>query len=149
MCAGLPFGSDVGGDIANIVDVRVGTHDGYDRVVFEFEAPPGQPAAIPEHRIREAELPLVETPAGTEMALAGEHFLHLTLLGGTRLTADFEETYEGPLRFEPGFPQLRGLAEAGDFEATADWYIGLADEPCLRVVLLTDPARLVIDLRHT
>ena len=149
VCVGLPFGSDVGGEIANIADVRVGTHEGYDRVVFEFEAPPDQPVAIPEHRIRAADLPLVQIPAGTPMEVPGDHFVHLTLLGGTRLTPDFEETYGGPLRFEPDFPQLRGLAEAGDFEATADWYVGLADEPCLRVVLLTDPARLVIDSRHS
>jgi len=149
VCAGLPFGSDVGGEIAHIADVRVGTHNGYDRVVFEFEAPPDQPVAIPEHRLRMADLPLVQIPAGTEMEVPGDSFVHLTLLGGTRLGLDFDETYEGPLRFEPDFPQLRGLAEAGDFEATADWYIGLAEEPCLRVLLLTDPARLVIDSRHT
>ncbi len=41
------------------------------------------------------------------------------------------------------------MVEAGDFEATADWYIGLeVEDPCLRVFTLDDPARLVIDIRH-
>jgi hypothetical protein len=154
-CDALPIEGEGTVDLVNIADVRVGEHDGFDRVVFEFQAyadvngTDEREEGIPEHLLRSAELPLVDNPRGAEMDVAGHAFLHLTLLGGTRLTAEFEETYEGPLQFEVGGTTIAEVVEAGDFEATADWYIGLEmDQPCLRVVELEDPARLVIDIQH-
>jgi hypothetical protein len=154
-CDALPVEGGGTVDLVNLAEVRVGEHDGYDRVVFEFQAyatPPGgndREDGIPEHLLRSADLPLVDTPRGEQMEVAGHAFLHLTLLGGTRLTAEFEETYEGPLQFELGGTAIAEVVEAGDFEATADWYIGLElDQPCLRVFELEDPARLVIDIEH-
>lgn len=148
-CDLLPLEGDATADLVNIADVRVAEHDGHDRVVFEFQAYEGRETGIPEHLLRSIDPPLRDNPRGQEMDVAGNAFLHLTLLGGTRLTAEFEETYEAPLQFEERFPQLRELVEAGDFEATADWYIGLEQaDPCLRVMTLDDPARLVIDVEH-
>ena len=154
-CDALPFEGDGTVDLTNIADVRIGEHEGFDRLVFEFQAyedvtgGPSSPAGIPEHLLRHADLPLVDIPRGAEIEVAGDAFLHLTLLGGTRLTAEFEETYEGPLQFELGGSAIAEVIEAGDFEATADWYIGLAqDDPCLRIMELEDPARLVIDVEH-
>ena len=40
------------------------------------------------------------------------------------------------------------VVEAGDFEAVSSWYIGLHDPTCARVLTLTDPARLVIDIQQ-
>jgi hypothetical protein len=154
-CDALPFEDEGSVALVNIADVRVGEHDGFDRLVFEFQAYADvdgtgeREEGIPEHLLRAAEPPLVDNPRGAEMDVAGGAFLHLTLLGGTRLTAEFEETFEGPLQFDVNGEAIAEVVEAGDFEATADWYIGLEEgEPCLRIFQLDDPARLVIDIEH-
>ena len=53
-----------------------------------------------------------------------------------------------PRDFDPGFAMLVDLVEGGDFEAQSTWYLGLNGEACVRVMLLSDPDRLVIDVEH-
>ena len=70
--------------------------------------------------------------------------------GGTKQTVEGTSSYAGPIDFDPAFPSLVDLVEGGDFEAQSTWYLGLAGEPCPRVMLLSDdgPPRLVIDVEH-
>jgi hypothetical protein len=133
---------------ALIADVRVGTHSGYDRVVFEFAQAPDAPPGIPEYVLQNAEPPLAQDPSGMPMEVAGDRYVQLALLGGTKYDEDYNLTYGGPTEFDPGFPALAALHEAGDFEATATWYLGLNQQPCLRVFTLSGPHRLVIDIAH-
>jgi hypothetical protein len=126
----------------HLVDVRVGTHDGYDRVVFEFDD------GIPEYVLSRAEPPYTEDPSGLPLEVTGEAAWQLVMLGGTRVTPDHEVTYDGPLSFEPGYAKLVHLVEAGDFEAVSTWYIGLSADTCVRVLALDGPDRLVIDIEH-
>lgn len=125
-----------------IVDVRVGEHDGYDRVVLEFDN------GIPEFILSRAEPPYTSDPSGNPMDVVGTSALQLVLIGGTRFDEDFEPTYDGETEYMPGFPQLVHLVEAGDFEAVSSWYLGLAGESCARVLTLDGPDRLVIDIEH-
>lgn len=125
-----------------LVDVRVGEHDGYDRVVFEFDN------GIPEYVLSEAEPPYTEDPSGLPMEVEGAAVLHLSLIGGTRWDTEYDATYDGPLSFDPGFDKLVHLVEAGDFEAVSSWYIGLSGASCVRVLALDGPDRLVIDIEH-
>lgn len=127
---------------ANIVDVRVGEHAGYDRVVFEFEG------GIPEYEIDEASPPFQEDPSGRDVTVLGEEHLQLTLRGGTKQGDDGTSTYPGPTTFHAHFPQLVQLEELGDFEAQATWAIGMTADACVRVLTLSGPDRLVIDLEH-
>jgi hypothetical protein len=133
---------------ALIVDVRVGEHADFDRIVFEFEPGRDGTAGIPEWLLREADGPPRASGSGDPIEVAGERILHLTLIGGTKLTEDFELAYDGPTEFRPESPQLVEFIEGGDFEAVSDWYAGIDGEPCLRVFELDDPLRLVIDLEH-
>jgi hypothetical protein len=127
---------------AQITDVRVGTHAGYDRIVIEFDE------GIPPYILDEATPPLLADPSGMEMDVAGSAFWSLVLQGGTRVTVDGTESYDGPTDFTPDFPALAQLVEAGDFEAVSSWYIALHDATCARVLTLADPARLVIDIQQ-
>lgn len=133
---------------ALIVDVRVGEHADFDRIVFEFEPGRDGTAGIPEWLLREADGPPRASGSGDPIDVAGDRILHLTLVGGTKLTEDFELSYDGPTEFRPEGAQLVALIEGGDFEAVSDWYAGIDAEPCLRVFELDDPLRLVIDLEH-
>jgi hypothetical protein len=138
----LPVESDGTVARAQITDVRVGSHDGYDRVVIELDE------GIPPYILQEATPPLLSDPAGMEMDVAGTAFRNLVLLGGTRVTEDGTLTYDGRTDFTPDFPALAELVESGDFEATSAWYLGLQQDSCARVLTLSDPSRLVIDIRH-
>jgi len=128
--------------VANIVDVRVGTHDGYDRVVFEFNA------GTPELTLDEATPPFVQDGSGFPIDVEGDAVLGLVMRGGTKQTESGASSYDGPTDFDPGFPRLVDLVEGGDFEAQSTWYLGLNAEACARAFLLTGPDRLVIDVEH-
>jgi hypothetical protein len=138
----LPIEGDGTVAHAQITDVRVGSHDGYDRVVIEFDE------GIPPYILQAATPPLLSDPAGMEMDVAGTAFRNLVLLGGTRVTEDGELTYDGRTDFTPDFPVLAELVESGDFEATSAWYLGLHQDACARVLTLADPSRLVVDIEH-
>ena len=140
----LPIHEDATVARANITDVRTGTHDGYDRVVFEFAD------GLPEASLERAEPPFTQDASGEPIDVQGESFLRLILRGGTKQTLEGTSSYDGPTEFETGYPALVQLIEGGDFEAQSTWYFGLAAESCVRVLTLTDDgtARLVIDIEH-
>jgi hypothetical protein len=127
---------------AQITDVRVGTHAGYDRVVFVFGS------GIPEFTLDKAAPPLLKDPSGLPVDVQGGAFWRLVMQGGTRVSPSGAQTYDGKTDFKPGFPQLTELVEGGDFEAVGTWYIGLESTSCVRVLTLADPSRLVIDIEH-
>jgi len=131
--------------IANIVDVRVGTHADYDRVVFEFEQ------GLPEFTLAEATPPFSQDGSGAPVAVEGESFLSLTMRGGSKQTDAGTSSYDGPTDFDPGFATLVDLVEGGDFERQSTWYLGLSTDACVRVMQLVGEGgapRLVIDVEH-
>jgi hypothetical protein len=129
-------------DRAQITDVRVGTHDGYDRVVFEFAS------GLPDAVIEAALPPFYADASGLEIDVAGTAFLKVTMHGASTVSPDGGVTYGGSTNFEPGFDQLVQLIEGGDFEAVSTWYLGLDGGGCIRVLTLSAPSRLVIDIEH-
>jgi hypothetical protein len=127
---------------AQITDVRVGTHDGYDRVVFEFAS------GVPQTVIKAVLPPFYADPSGLPIDVTGTAFLQIVMTYGTKVTPAGGTTYSGPTNFEPDFDQLAQLIEGGDFEAVSTWYLGLKGGGCLRVLTVADPSRLVIDIEH-
>lgn len=127
---------------AQLTDVRVGTHDGYDRIVFEYEE------GLPELEVAQATPPLLADGSGMELDVDGEAFLQITLRGGTKQTESGASSYNGPSEFTPGFDGLVELEEGGDFEAVNTWYAGLDGEACVRGFTLDGPPRIVIDVEH-
>ena len=141
----LPVVEDASVARAQIVDVRNGTHVGYDRVVFEFAE------GLPEMTLDRAAPPFNHDASGQPIDVEGTSFLRLTMRGGTKQTEDGTSSYDGPTDFDPGLPMLGDLVEGGDFEAQSTWYLGLSAEACVRVTQLVGeggPARLVIDVAH-
>jgi hypothetical protein len=82
------------------------------------------------------------------MEVDGASFLRLTMRGGTKQTDAGTSSYEGPTDVSVSHPSLVHLVEGGDFERQSTWYLGLIGDACVRVLLLADPARLVIDVEH-
>lgn len=141
----LPIHLDATVAIANIIDVRHGTYDDYDRAVFEFDG------GLPEVFIERAAPPFTQDGSGLPLNVDGSSFLRITLRGGTKQLPSGESSYTGPTSFQPGYPTLVHLVEGGDFEAQATWYAGLTSEACLRVLVLVGEGgrtRLVLDIEH-
>jgi uncharacterized low-complexity protein len=151
-----PIRGGTEGKIAQLVDVRVGTHDGYDRVVFEFAAPKGDGAkyfGLPPYELHSATPPIMEDPTGEPMSVDGSRFATVVFHGGSGVEFDDSEdgytiTYTGPKEFRPGYPALAEASQQGDFEATLSWVFGLDSASCWKVHELKGPVRLAIDFPH-
>jgi hypothetical protein len=133
-------------DIAPLLltDVRIAGHDGYDRVVFEYEGD-----LTPELRVTPDDGPYIQNPSGLPVDVNGDPVYLVNVTGASAHDMDSgEQTYTGPTDFDPGLEQIVQLVESGDFEAVNNWYLGVNGSTCLRLFALTDPGRLVIDVQH-
>ena len=134
-----------GDDVALLTDVRAARHAGYDRVVFEFRD------TLPGYDVRYVERPIRQDGSGAIIDVQGDALLQVRLRYAR--DADLDEpsaprTYTGPTRLQPGTSQVVELVRAGGFEAVLTWVVGLGDRVPFRVSTLTEPPRLVIDVRH-
>ena len=122
-----------------LVGVRVGHHAGYDRVTFEFDGP------APGWRV--AYVPRVDQDgSGAPVPLAGSAFLHVMLTPANAHTEQGARSYRDPTVITPGFPTLKQVKAAGDFEAVVSFGLGLRSKVGFRVLELRDPARIVVDV---
>jgi hypothetical protein len=127
---------------AQITDLRVATHDAFDRIVIEFAA------GLPEYTVESATPPLTQDASGQPIVVEGTSFLRIVLHGGTAQLPAGGTSYGGARTMTPHFPRLVDLKAAGDFEAVSTWYVGMSGSACTRVFTLDQPSRLVIDLQH-
>jgi hypothetical protein len=148
-CAPETAGDD--GVYMNLTDVRVGAHDGFDRLVFEFQEPNPNPAGnggIPRFEIRQANPPFSEDPSDMPIHVEGDAFVRIVFQGASGYDFDGNATYDGPRRLTPGFGTLAQVVEGGDFEATNTWILGLSRPTCWEIHALHNPERVVIDFHH-
>ena len=124
-----------------LIDVRAGTHTGYDRVVFEFRG------AVPEHRVGYVDQ-LVEDGTGDPVSVAGDADLEVVFQGANAHEENGSPTVS-PRRFSPGLPAVKEVAQLGDFEAVVSYGIGVDQRRPIQVSTLSDPSRLVIDIATT
>ena len=124
------------GTPATVSAVATGRHAGFDRVVFRVSGP------SLGYDVRYAAR-LVEDPTGRVLPLAGSAVLTVTLQP-TR----WMDTPSPRVNRTDGFPALRQIRYAGEFEAVVNYGLGQAGRDGFRVFRLTGPDRIVIDLRH-
>jgi hypothetical protein len=139
------------GVFTNLVAVRVGAHDGFDRIVLEFAPPdpnPGGKGGVPRFEIRTATPPFSEDPSDMPIQVEGDAFARIVFQGASGYDFNGKATYDGPRRLTPGFGTLAQVVEGGDFEATLTWILGLSRPTCWELRELHSPDRLVIDFHH-
>ena len=131
-----------GGQPALLGGVRAARHEGFDRVVFEFEG-----ARAPGHHVEYVDRPVRRCGSGEAARVAGDAWLRVSLTPARAHTEAGEATVERrELSFD--FPALRELESICDFEAEVVWVLGVASANRFRVTELSSPARLVVDVRH-
>lgn len=127
-----------------LTDVTTGQHPGYDRVVFRFEG-----TGSPGWMVRYVDA-ATDDPADTLLDIAGDGTLQVVVLG---VRLPFEtgiEEWAGPNPIlTPEYAVLREVNLRGQFEGQHLAFLGTAtaDHP-FRVFGLTDPTRVVVDVRH-
>lgn len=127
-----------------LASVKVGVHDGYDRVVFEFED------ALPGYRVATTKRPVTEDGSGDTVEVAGDALLEVRFenAGTARIEGErVVPVYKGEKRVTTKGKLVQEVVDAGDFEGVVTWVVGLEDEPAaVSVGTLTSPFRLVIDV---
>jgi hypothetical protein len=137
------------GIYTNLVAVRIGTHQGYDRITFEFKAPepnPGGEAGIPRYEIRTAKPPHYEDASGLPLEVNGNSFVGIVFHGASGVDFEGRATYTGPKVVRAGFDNLVEAVRSGDFEATLSWILGVRRQTCWQVHELHNPDRVAIDI---
>lgn len=127
----------IAGAAATIYSVRVAHHDGYDRLVIGFPTA----NAMPQYQLtRQATSQFVRDASGQPVTLDGSAGIRAVLRN-----ADI--TPGAPTDLKPALPAIREVAQIGNFERVVSYGIGLASPACFRVLELSGPTRLVIDVQ--
>jgi hypothetical protein len=124
-----------------VSDIRIGRHDGFDRVVFEVggEGTPGWDVRYVEAASSQG--------SGDAVDVAGDAILQVTLTGmGYPYDTGVEEwTSSGPVTGE-GTQTVTELAWDATFEGTSVAFVGTTGEAPFRVYLLEGPTRVVVEV---
>ena len=132
-------------DTALLTRVEIGSHESYDRVVFEFRDD------LPGYRVEYVDGPLSEDGSGNPVEIDGTAFLVVRMepASGFDLSVpEGELVYTGPRRLsgeDAGAATVREVVRTGDFEAVLTWAIGTNGVTPFVVSTLESPSRLVID----
>lgn len=131
---------DISG-LAVLRDVRTGDQQTFDRVVFEVEGP-----KLPEYDVEYVARP-THCGSGNPAKVDGAAFLQVRLTPARAHTEAGAPTVP-TLQRKVRLPVVREIRATCDFEGEVTWVVGLAARKEFRVLELSEPARLVIDIER-
>ncbi|MBF6210739.1 hypothetical protein IU487_06710 [Nocardia puris] len=130
------------GAALTVTDIRIGTHSGFDRVVYEFggTGTPGWQVGYTDRAVQDG--------SGAVLDIAGQSLLEVRITGSAYPFDSGVTPYEGPdPATDASAPLIAGVYRTLVFEGTTQSFIGVNDErPAFEVTTLTNPTRLVIDI---
>ena len=126
---------------ATLTAVRSARHESYDRIVFEFSD------RIPGYSVSYVDGTPRQCGSGNAVDPGGPHALSIDLRPAVAHTEAGQPTVQDRAR-SPDLPVLKTARLTCDFEAIVEWVVGTSQRAPVRVLELTSPARLVVDLRH-
>ena len=131
--------------VTHLRQVRAMRQQTFDKVVFEFDG------TIPSYNIKYLAGRIYEDLDGKHrIRIAGNAFIQIEMF-----VIPFDEQ-QGKFYQSRGFspkgklimPSLRQIEDKGEEEGFYDFLLGVSSRKVYRVTELSNPARLVIDLRH-
>ncbi len=128
--------------VAVLSAVRSAGHNGYDRVVFEFEG-----AELPGYKIEYIDKPVRACGSGDVVPLAGDGWLEVKFYPANAHTEEGKPTIENRA-FAPNHKIIKEIKSTCDFEAEVSWVLGVASPNHYRVLELKNPTRLAVDIKH-
>ena len=144
-----PFPADTNPDtqpasadaFGNVTDIRIGHHDGFDRVVLQFGG-----RGTPGWDVRYVDRPASQG-SGAPVDLPGDATLQATVTGVGLPPDTGVAEYSGPKRITPhGTDAVTAVQFDGTFEGTTLVFVGTASTTPFRVYLLQNPVRIVVDV---
>jgi hypothetical protein len=125
-----------------LTSVRSGGHDGYDRVVFEFagSGTPGWRAEYVGGAVAQGSGDPVDVPGAARLQLDLNGISYPYETGAAEVT-------RGPLATS-GTDVVQGAFYDGTFEGVAVAWVGTAAQTPFRVLALSNPTRVVVDVVH-
>lgn len=124
-----------------VVNLRVGEHPTYDRVVIDFAG------KFPGYDVRYVK-ELRYEGSGEQVPLNGRRFIEIKLTPAVAHDSNGNSVYAGPQLEKYQLPTLRGAAFLGDYEGYVSFGLALGHLDTFRVLEVGNPNRLVIDLHH-
>jgi hypothetical protein len=126
-----------------LTNVRAASHDGFDRLVFQFRN------GVPGYDVRYVQPPVRADGSGETVDVDGVAILVIRM--EPALDADLTKpsaprTYTGPTRLTPDTKSIVEVVRTGGFEAVLTWAVGTAQKVPFVVTRLDSPPRLVIDV---
>lgn len=123
-----------------LVTVRAASHAGFDRVVWQFKG------GLPATRLTEFVPTLLGDASGLPIRIAGDAILQVTMFDAVAHDPN-TGTPTAPARLVVGLPNVIEVVRSGDFEAHVTYGVGLAKRQAFRLFTLTNPSRVVLDVR--
>ena len=120
-----------------VTDIRFAHHDGYDRLVIGFATA----NSMPQYQLtRQSSATFARDASGQPVTLEGS--------AGIRAVLQNSDVTNGVLTdAKPRLPEIREIANIGNFERVVSYGVGLKTPACFRVLELSGPTRLVIDVQ--
>ena len=128
--------------VAVLNEVRSATHDGYDRVVFEFTG-----SELPGYHVEYIDKPVRSCGSGDTVPFAGDGWLEIRFSDAQAHTSEGQPSIKDRNR-SPNLPIVKDLKITCDFEAEVTWVVGAASPNLYRLTELKNPTRLVVDIKH-
>jgi hypothetical protein len=132
----------VGGPLT-VTAVRVARQAGFDRVVFELA---GRQGGAPGWRVEYDDAPSRDG-SGEAVEVAGDATL-VVRIDGAGYPDDTGQTEAGGAPVPGDADVVREVELGSVFEGVYEAFIGVSGERPFRVFRLSDPARVVVDVRH-
>ncbi len=125
---------------AQLKSTAVSTNSTYDRFVVRWSS------GNPSYRVRYVNQ-VTQDGSGNPVTLKGTHFLTVRFFSA-RAHTEAGGSVGGPKVRTPLYASLRQMKLVGDFEGVVTYGLGVQGRKPFRVFRLTNPTRLVVDIKH-
>jgi hypothetical protein len=119
--------------------VRAAGHEGYDRVVFEFQG------GVPGYHVEYIDKPVRDCGAGEPRPIAGDAWLEIRFFPANAHDEQGRPTVSAR-ELHPNLENVIEIERTCDFEAVVTWVLGTKSPKRYRVLELRDPPRLALDV---
>lgn len=131
-------GAAISGQLTSVGSVRAAAQTGYDRFVVDLGQAPLQGYEIRTQPTSKFTL----DPKGEVVTLNGTRGVLIVLYNASN-----HEAFTGTTDIRTGLPTIKEARLVGDFEGMVSWGLGVNGPGFVRVLTLTSPNRLVVDVQ--
>ena len=141
--AGIVVRKEFKGAPVLLREIRTAEQNGFDRIAFEFDGP-----EIPNYKVEYVDKPVRQCGSGDVTQVAGDGWLEIRFNPANAHTEAGQPTIADRER-RLSLPVLKELEITCDFEAEVAVVLGVSSPNRYRVLNLSNPTRVVIDIKHT